>query len=213
MAPAQALARLYASAGLHANLFSSSFKLKSKTRIGARVVKRCDAPVSPVARVLRHPGVSEPDKKKLQALRAVSDPVVLLAEVRAAQTDLGERMDRCGASPDNAAAASMQTDLERFTSGLKPAWREGEQRRIHRRPYRGRKPLPRCVRMLDRHTAQITEHRLHRTLQRPHVLRFKAIQGKLDQALAGCLRRTGRGCPVRRDPGWRSFHIPPTAAQ
>jgi hypothetical protein len=155
VASAQALARLYASARLHANLFQPSFKLKSKTRIGARVIKRYDAPVPPVARVLGHPGVSEADKKKLQAIRMASDPVVLLAEMRAAQTDLGERVDRRGTSPENAAAASVQIDLERFTSGLKVAWREGEQRTIHRRPYRRRKPLPRRARMLDGHTARL----------------------------------------------------------
>src|SRR5215472_8668349 len=37
MAAAQALARLYAAARLHTNLFQPSFKLKEKKRIGARV--------------------------------------------------------------------------------------------------------------------------------------------------------------------------------
>jgi hypothetical protein len=49
---AQALARLYAAARLHTNLLQPSFKLKTKTRIGARVIKRyhdpckcaCDTP-------------------------------------------------------------------------------------------------------------------------------------------------------------------------
>jgi hypothetical protein len=40
-------------------------------------------------------------------------------------------------------------DLERFTTGLRIAWREGERRMIHRRAYRRRKPLPRRPSMLD----------------------------------------------------------------
>ena len=39
LASAQALVRLYAASRLHVNLFQPSFKLKQKTRIGARVIK------------------------------------------------------------------------------------------------------------------------------------------------------------------------------
>jgi hypothetical protein len=48
----QALVRLYAVARLHTNLFQPSFKLKQKTRTGARVIKRYHAPAIPAARVL-----------------------------------------------------------------------------------------------------------------------------------------------------------------
>ena len=41
---AKALARLYAAARLHTNLFQPSFKLKEKKRIGARVIKRYHPP-------------------------------------------------------------------------------------------------------------------------------------------------------------------------
>ena len=40
MVAAQVLARLYAAARLHTNLFQPSFKLKEKKRTGARVIKR-----------------------------------------------------------------------------------------------------------------------------------------------------------------------------
>ncbi len=43
MASAQVLARLYAAARLHTNLFQPSFKLQQKTRIGARVIKQAGA--------------------------------------------------------------------------------------------------------------------------------------------------------------------------
>jgi hypothetical protein len=62
-----ALARLYEVVRLHGNLFQPSFKLREKTRIGARVIKRYHPPVPPVARVLAHSGVAEADKDPLKA--------------------------------------------------------------------------------------------------------------------------------------------------
>jgi hypothetical protein len=55
LASAQALVRLYAAARLYTNLFQPSFKLKQKTRIGARVIKRYHPPALPAARVWRTP--------------------------------------------------------------------------------------------------------------------------------------------------------------
>src|SRR6201981_3491551 len=78
---AQALARLYAAARLHTNLFQPSFKLRQKTRIGARVIKRYHPPVIPADRVLAHAAVEDASKTKLRQLEAVSDPVVLIAEI------------------------------------------------------------------------------------------------------------------------------------
>jgi hypothetical protein len=150
---ARALARLYAAARLHINLFQPSFKLKAKTRVGARIIKRYHDPVPPGARVLAHPGVGEADKERLRALRMASDPVLLLAEIRAAQEELGERVDRRGMNDGR--PEPIVADLERFTAGLRTAWRDGERRRTHRRPYRRRKPVPRRPSMLDDHETQI----------------------------------------------------------
>ncbi len=83
----------------------------------------------------------------LRQLQAVSDPVVLIAEIRAAQTELGKRVDRRGLDGNREPAPS--TDLDRFTAGLRIAWRAGEQRPTYRRPYRRRKPIPRRASMLD----------------------------------------------------------------
>jgi transcriptional regulator GlxA family with amidase domain len=47
-------------------------------------------------------------------------------------------------------------DLERFATGLRIAWREGERRPIHSRPYRRRKPAPRRPSMLDDLREQIS---------------------------------------------------------
>jgi hypothetical protein len=57
LAAVHSLARLYAAARLHGNLFQPSFKLKEKRRIGARVTKRYHPPEPPLARVLAHAAV------------------------------------------------------------------------------------------------------------------------------------------------------------
>jgi hypothetical protein len=76
-----------------------------------------------------------------------SDPVQLITGIRAAQAELGKRIDRRGLDGAREPAASM--DLERFTTGLRIAWQQGEQRPTHRRPYRRSKPVPRRRSMLD----------------------------------------------------------------
>jgi len=139
--------RLYAAARLHTNLFQPSFKLKQKTRIGARVIKHYHAPAIPAARVLAHAVVAEESKEVLRRLQAQSDPVQLIAEIRAVQAELGKRIDRRGL--DGAHEPAAPVDLEQFATGLRIAWRHGEQRPTHRRPYRRRKPVPRRPSMLD----------------------------------------------------------------
>lgn len=46
----RALARPHAATRLHTNLLQPSFKLKTKTQVRARIIKRCHNPVSPAAR-------------------------------------------------------------------------------------------------------------------------------------------------------------------
>ena len=92
-------------------------------------------------------------KERLKILRTHSDPVLLLAEVRTAQEELGRRVDRRGV--DGAESEPIVVGLKRFAMNLKGAWRHGEQRPIHRRPYRRRKPIPQRPRMIDEHEAQV----------------------------------------------------------
>jgi hypothetical protein len=66
---AQALARLYAGARLHTNLFQPSFKLKQKIRIGARVIKRYHPPVIPADRVWRTPLSRMPAKRSCDSCK------------------------------------------------------------------------------------------------------------------------------------------------
>ena len=147
------LSSLYEVVRLHGNLFQPSFKLREKTRIGARVIKRYHPPVPPVARVLSHPNVAADDKARLIRLLATADPVMLFAGIRAAQEELGRRVDRRGmtAKPEE----PIEIDLQRFAANLESAWQAGETRPTHRRPYRRTKPYPKRSSMLDSYEMQI----------------------------------------------------------
>jgi hypothetical protein len=155
MDAAAALVRLYAAARLHGNLFQPSFKLRAKTRIGARDIKRYYAPVPPADRVLAHADVAEADKVRLRAALAATDPVLLLTEIRAAQEDLGRKVDRRGLG--RVPEEPIVVDLQRFAASLKTAWRPGETRPTHRRPYRRRKPIFKRASMIEPFEAQIRE--------------------------------------------------------
>ncbi len=70
--------------------------------------------MSPAARVLAHPAIADEHKDRLRALQAVSDPVLLLAEMRAAQEELGRRVDRRWLEPGS--DEPIVLDLDRFTT-------------------------------------------------------------------------------------------------
>ncbi len=154
---ARILVRLYAASRLHTNFFQPSFKLKDKRREGAKVIKRYHAPATPYARALAHSKLSRAVKARLRELYRTLDPVALLAEIRAAQAQLGTRVDgRAG----KIAAASVcpqaaATDTATFAKGLGNDLNCGEQRAIHRqrrKPYKTRVRMPS---MLDPHVADI----------------------------------------------------------
>jgi len=85
----RALTRLYAAARIHTNVFQPSFKLRSKSRIGAKVVKRYHPPLPPASRVLAHDAIGSACRSGLAHILATADPVVLLNEIRAGQEELG----------------------------------------------------------------------------------------------------------------------------
>jgi hypothetical protein len=58
------------------------------------VIKRYHDPATPFARALAHPQVTRAVKARLREMHRALDPVALLAEMRAAQTELGERIGR-----------------------------------------------------------------------------------------------------------------------
>ncbi|SOE87868.1 Integrase core domain-containing protein [Burkholderia sp. YR290] len=125
-----ALARLYASSRLYINFFQPSFKLKSKTRDGARVHKVYLAPATPCDRLLAHASVEPAIKEKLKAQFNSLDPVRLLQDIRTAQQTLSE-LAAHGVRAE--AAPAGESDVAVFLASLSSAWKEGEARPTHRK--------------------------------------------------------------------------------
>lgn len=125
---AEALTRLYASSRLFVNFFQPCFKLKSKTRVGARVEKRYHAPATPCARLLASDAVPEAIKERLRLVAASLDPVRLLDEIRATQ----QHIAKLAAGEVSKVVPTSAVALESFLEGLATAWRDGEVRPTHR---------------------------------------------------------------------------------
>jgi len=121
------LGRLYEAARLFVNFFQPSFKLASKTRVGARVTKRYKPPATPCARLLESEQISDEVKAKLRAVAATLDPLRLLAEIRAMQQHLADLA--LGESPR--AAVEADPELQTFLKRLRTAWTMGEVRPTH----------------------------------------------------------------------------------
>jgi hypothetical protein len=120
-----ALRRLYESSRLYINFFQPSFKLKSKTREGARVHKKYELPETPCRRLLLRDDVSSEIKEALKRQLESLDPVLLLKSIREAQDMLmALSKDR---TPETAAP-----DASTFVKSLATAWRTGEVRPTHR---------------------------------------------------------------------------------
>jgi hypothetical protein len=126
----RALARLYASSRLYVNFFQPSFKLKSKTRDGARVHKVYFAPATPCDRLLAHASVTPEIKDKLRTQLEVLDPVRLLQEIRLAQQTLSD-LAAHGLCTEE--APEQTPDVEVFLKSLSSAWKDGEARPTHRK--------------------------------------------------------------------------------
>lgn len=126
---AAVLNKLYTSARLFVSFFQPSFKLISKTREGAKVIKKYHPPATPCERLLARPDVADECKEQLrQTLRSL-DPVRLLSEIREAQRILAQL--EVGVAV-NADGPQSTPDLRGFVSGLPIVWRDGEVRPTHR---------------------------------------------------------------------------------
>lgn len=174
---AQSLGRLYAAARLHGNAFLPSFKLQHKQRIGARVIKRYHAPKTPLERTLAHPHVAVHDKERLRALYPTLDPVILLAQIRAAQGELGNRIAH--------RKAHAPVDSPIAVSDLQTAWQDGEIRPTHRRRYVRTKPVPRRAKIFDdvqteidkllRANPTLSAVELMNAIRRSHIGRYDRV--------------------------------------
>ena len=130
LAATQALAQLYSASRLYVNFFQPSFKLKTKTRDGARVSKTYHAPATPCDRLLTSPCVSETVKSKLKAQFDGLDPVLLLRDIRSAQQALSDLAAR---GPLVRPTVAAPTDMPTFLESLATAWKDGEVRPTHRK--------------------------------------------------------------------------------
>jgi Integrase core domain len=126
MAAGQCLARLYQSVRLFVNYFQPSMKLRSKTRVGAKVKKTYHKPATPCARLLAHAAVPESIKERLRAQQSQLDPLDLLQRIRESQAALAALSSgELGSGPE-------RESLEQFLAGLAELWRQGEARPTHR---------------------------------------------------------------------------------
>ncbi|KAA0997894.1 transposase family protein [Paraburkholderia panacisoli] len=125
----ETLASLYQVSRLYINFFQPSFKLRSKTRHGAKVTKHYDAPLTPLERVLRSASIPDATKHSLRARFRKLDPVDLLRRMREAQ----QRVAECSISNGVAVDTKKTTEipLAEFLSSLGTAWQAGEVRPTH----------------------------------------------------------------------------------
>ena len=146
MTATDALAHLYEASRLYVNFFQPSFKLKSKTREGARVTKQYHSPATPYQRLLDSASIQESIKEQLRLQFAGLDPIGLLGKIRYAQS-------RIAAFEPIQATTAIQTEQTRpapqkaevvreqraFVAGLRTAWQQGEVRPTHRKKIRARR--------------------------------------------------------------------------
>lgn len=133
---ATALGSLHETARLYVNFFQPSFKLKSKTREGAKVSKEYDRPTTPYKRLLASNRVTVECKERLRDVYSALDPVQLLNRIREAQRVLaGLEVDG-----NSEKAADSDQELSRFVKSLSTAWRDGEVRPTHRKRASGPRP-------------------------------------------------------------------------
>jgi hypothetical protein len=88
------------------------------------------APATPCERALAHPALVEAVKCKLRGLSCRLNPLAILAALRSAQVELGNRVDRQADQPPR-----LMEPIGRFAEALSTDWKAGERRAIHRRPY------------------------------------------------------------------------------
>jgi len=111
----RALAQLYNASRLYVNFFQPSFKLKSKSRDGARVHKTYYPPATPCNRLLDSDRVSDAVKRKLRAQFEQLDPVQLLRDIRVAQQMLSD----FASSPTGALMTSVESvEVTAFVDGM-----------------------------------------------------------------------------------------------
>ena len=225
---ARVMARLYAAARLYVNFFQPSFKLKEKRREGAKLIKRYDDPSTPYERALAHPMVAEAVKERLRAQYRTLDPVVLLAEIRSAQEELGNRIDRRAGGVLREAAAvksdvvvRSSTEPTAFARRLGNDLARGEPRATHQRPKRRYKKRIQMPSKLDPYVAlieswlaaepQLTAIAIVDRLANVHPDQFGKKQHSIVQRLLRALRRSTAQKLIAEAAGDEAVVRPPGA--
>ncbi|MGY3362106.1 hypothetical protein ACVWZK_008769 [Bradyrhizobium sp. GM0.4] len=199
---ARVMGRLYAAARLYVNFFQPSFKLKEKRREGAKVIKRYHPPSTPYERALAHPKMTAAVKKRLRDQYRSLDPVALLAEIRATQNELGNRVDRRAGQArglQSAHTSNAPVTAATFAKTLGKRVTAGEPRATHRRTRRPYKTRVRMPSKLDPHIAaiegwlaeqpQLTALTIVGRLSETHPEEFGARQHSIVQRLLRALRQ------------------------
>ncbi|WLB18899.1 integrase catalytic domain-containing protein [Bradyrhizobium japonicum] len=187
---ARVMGRLYAAARLYVNFFQPSFKLKEKRREGAKVIKRYHAPLTPYQRALAHPKVTAAVKRRLRDQYRLLDPVALLAEIRATQDELGNRVDRRAGQArglQRACTSTAPATAAMFAKTLGKTVTAGEPRATHRRTRRPYKTRVRMPSKLDPHIATIEG--------------WLAAARQSDRLHSDHIAHTAHRKPLRRHPG------------
>ena len=125
LAAASALSRLYAASRLFVNFFQPSFKLASKTRVGAKVRKTYHTPETPYAKLLACAAVTDHVKDRLQAVAIQLDPLRLLEEIRSVQHHLAALAagQTTHVAPSNDDSLEAERVLAAIELGLDPQTR------------------------------------------------------------------------------------------
>ena len=217
---ARVMARLYAAARLYVNFFQPSFKLREKRREGAKVIKRYHPPSTPCERALAHPKVAAAVKTRLREQYRTLDPVALLAEIRAVQEELGNRVDRragdarrqqrAGKSTAPQPVQSSTLDAVAFAKTLGATVEAGDPRGTHRRPKRHYKTRVRMPSKLDPHVAtigdwlvvepQLTALAIVGRLTEKHPEQFGTRQHSIVQRLLRALRKKAAEHFIAQEP-------------
>ena len=209
---ARVMSRLYAAARLYINFFQPSFKLKEKRREGAKVIKRYHAPSTPYERALAHPKVPAAVKQRLRGQYRTLDPVALLAEIRATQEELGNRVDRRAGKNTTLQPAQSQVPPEAvdFAKTLGATVKADDPRATHRRPKRRYKTRVRMPSKLDPHVdmieawlaaePQLTAIAIVGRLSEKHPNQFGTKQHSIVQRLLKALMRNAAEKLIAQEP-------------
>lgn len=123
------MGHLYQLSRLYVNFFQPSFKLRSKTRQGAKVTKTYFPPATPCDRLLKSDQIPESIKESLREQRRALDPVRLLHGIRELQATLSALAKPPGF--DHGPIPSYQS-LDAFLAALPRLWEAGDPRPNHR---------------------------------------------------------------------------------